>query len=155
MEEALTKICKILNLKRRPNVYIRANIISMLPKDIYKSGGGIHTPRRYRSIIYVTYREKVELAIHTLAHELYHEYQYRNEDFFKNLTYEEKEIQANGFALAFSEMWGYEIEPKELMHIYYSDETKKDTDCNGIPNKVIAYAEYCKDTFHLRKEIDD
>ena len=162
LDETYTRLCAILKFKIRPKVYIRANMMTILP-DVPRYSEGIHIARPLRSVLYVTHTEALKAMLFTLVHEMYHEYQYRNKKSFNGITLEEREIQADGFAVAYCEMLGLESGvrnsnvyiPEKVSHIFFSEDTLKNTDSSGIPEKVRIYAEYCKEKFNLYPQIWD
>lgn len=147
------RICKILMLKRRPALYLIGKL-----NPTYDQPNGIHIFKRLYSAIFIV--NSGNLTFFYLAHELYHEYQqekYIND--FYNISDEEREIEADGFAVAYIEYMELnhlipdrkEFIPQNIDHVFYSTETKN-TIKDDMPLKIREFADKVASEFHLKKK---
>lgn len=104
---AYEDLIKVLALKHRPIVYIEGKL-----EFSFGQPCGLHTYRRLHPVIYLAYTE-CDLLFN-LAHEMYHQYQHEQyPKKFKCMSQEEREIEAQGFAVAFCEHKGMQVAAKD------------------------------------------
>lgn len=98
LQESVNELCQILDLKKKPYIYIYPRNI-----NLYDGTRGLHIAKKYTpSMIFVRFDEKWTTMFFILAHEMYHEYQWRTSSkSFTEETRDKREIEANAFALAY------------------------------------------------------
>lgn len=98
LQESVNELCQILDLKKKPYIYIYPRSI-----NLYDGTRGLHIGKKYTpSMIFVRFDEKWTTMFFILAHEMYHEYQWRTSSkSFTEETRDKREIEANAFALAY------------------------------------------------------
>lgn len=98
LQESVNELCQILDLKKKPYIYIYPRNI-----NLYDGTRGLHITKKYTpSMIFVRFDEKWTTMFFILAHEMYHEYQWRTSSkSFTEETRDKREIEANAFALAY------------------------------------------------------
>ena len=73
LQESVNELCQILDLKKKPYIYIYPRNI-----NLYDGTRGLHITKKYTpSMIFVRFDEKWTTMFFILAHEMYHEYQWR------------------------------------------------------------------------------
>ena len=140
-------------------MFIRASLTDIRKANDDITSKGVHHPNWWRSTMFITNKEEYEKMPFELAHEMYHEYQYRNrrKEFKDGLTLEECEIQASGFALAYCEILGKltsadnpdKYLPAEISHKEFSEETKRKTAERKYPLAVVKHADVCAEKFSM------
>ena len=98
LQDSVNELCQILDLKKKPYIYISPRSI-----NLYDGTRGLHIGKKYTpSMIFVRFDEVYATMFFTLAHEMYHEYQWRTSSkSFTEETRDKREIEANAFALAY------------------------------------------------------
>lgn len=123
------ELVQVLELKHRPRVYIEGKL-----PDQFGQPSGLHSYRRFRPAIYLAYI-KADLFFN-LVHEMFHQYQHEKyPKKFKKLSEEQREVEAQGFAVAFCEHKGRHVVandrciflPKSLNHSCFSAEICNDS----------------------------
>lgn len=152
VEDAHEKLLRILNFRRRVPIFITGR-----QNDLYGQAKGLHIYRVLYSVIFIP--NTGNDMIFNLAHEMFHEYQHENYgDRYKQMTLEEREIEAEGFAVAYCEHRGLNLAapdkkmflPQKIDHIYFSDKTKLNV-TDGMPSAVREFANKCFEMFQLDK----
>lgn len=97
LQESVNELCQILDLKKKPYIYISPRSI-----NLYDGTRGLHIAKKYTpSMIFVRFDEKWTTMFFILAHEMYHEYQWRMSLSFVPEEIDTREKEANAFALAY------------------------------------------------------
>ncbi len=156
VKKAYERLCSVLKIKRHPIIYLVGNLNSK-----YDQPNGILFYGLFMSVIYLRNTERHMLFY--LAHEMFHEYQLEMyPEKLRQMKREESEIEAQGFAVAFSEYMGKDTAlndrkfylPEKMTHVFFSEETVNSVD-DGMPEKVLAKADQYFEKFGFEKMLNE